>query len=185
MRGRIAIWKTEIKGAVGRDFVLNKLLDAKTITTTQIDKLPHEANQYIKTTLTKLNNEHFKEQYEKDFERLNEGKYQYELTFRARVKDTVDGAVKYHNETRHGQFKDNRLMDKIPKTKDKIIEFIIHLYYIWEDYSALDEILDDKIHEIDKTADIREMSLWDIRFGRRYCNKAFEYTRDRTSDWNE
>ena len=44
LRGRIAMWKTEIKGAVSRDFILSKLLDAKIITTTQIDKLPHEAN---------------------------------------------------------------------------------------------------------------------------------------------
>ena len=57
------MWKTEIKGAVSRDFILSTLLDAKIITTTQIDKLPHEANQYIKIALTKLNNEHFKEQY--------------------------------------------------------------------------------------------------------------------------
>ena len=64
VRGRIAIWKTEIKCAVSRDFVLKKLRGAKHITTTQIDKIPHAANQYIKTDLTKLINEHFKEQYE-------------------------------------------------------------------------------------------------------------------------
>jgi len=96
-----------------------------------------------------------------------------------RVRDTVDGAVKYHNETRHGQFKDDRPKDKIPNKK---IEFVIHLYYIWRDYSALDEILDYKIHEIDDTADIREMNLWDIQFGRRYCSKVFKCTRDRISD---
>ncbi len=181
VRERIAVWKTEIKGVVSRDFILNKLLDAKIITTAQIDKLPHEANQYIKTALTKLNNDHFKEQYGQDFERLNEGQHQYELTFKVRVRDNVDGVVKYHNETRHGQFKDDRPKDKIPKTK---IEFVIHLYYVWKDYSALDEILDYKIHEIDKTADIKDMELWDIRFGRRYCNKLFKYTTDKISDWN-
>ena len=45
VQGQTAIWKTELKGAINRDFILNKLLDAKIITTTQIDKLPHEANQ--------------------------------------------------------------------------------------------------------------------------------------------
>ena len=181
LRGQTAIWKTELKGAISRDFILNKLLDAKIITTTQIDKLPHEANLYIKTTVTKLNNLHFQRQYEKDFERLNEGKHQYELTFKVRVRDNVDGNVKYHNETKHGQFKDDRPKDKIPKTK---IDFVIHLFYIWKDYSALDEILGYDIHEIDKTADIKEMDLWDIQFGRRYCSKLLKCTRDRISDWN-
>jgi hypothetical protein len=171
-----------VKGAVGRDFILSKLVDAKIITTTQIDKLPHEANQYIKTALTKLNNTHVKQQYAKDYELLNEGTHQYELTFKVRVRSNVDGSVKYHNETRHGQFKDDRPKDKIPKTK---IEFVIQMYYIWKDYSALDEILDWEIHEIDRTADIQDMELWDLRFGRRYCNKLFKYTTDKIIDWND
>ena len=113
---------------------------------------------------------------------MNEGKHQYELTFKVRVRDDVDGAVKYHDETNHGQFKDDRPEDKVPKTK---IEFVIHLYYIWKDYSALDEILEYKIHEIDRTADIKEMDLWDIRSGRRYCSKLLKCTRDGISDWNK
>ena len=96
--------------------------------------MPHDANQYIKTALTKLNHYHFIIQYEKDFDRLNEGKHQYELTFKVRVRDTVDGAVKYHNETKHGQFKYDRPMGNIPKTK---IEFVIHLFYIWKDFSII------------------------------------------------
>ena len=52
---------------------------------------------------------------------MNEGKHQYELTFKVRVRDTVDGNVKYHNETKHGQFKDDRPKDKIPEKEDKRI----------------------------------------------------------------
>ena len=88
-----------------------------------------------------------------------------------RVRDNANGKVVYHNETRHGQFKDCIPEDKIPKTK---IEFVIQMYYIWKDYSALDEIVDYKIHQIDKTAGIAKMKLWQIGFGRKFCNKLLK-----------
>ena len=42
-----------------------------------------------------------------------------------------------------------------------------------------------EIRQVHTTAEIKDMALWDIGFGRRYCNKLFKYTTDKITDWND
>jgi hypothetical protein len=77
------------------------------------------------------------------------------------VRDNVDGGVKYHTEVRHGQFKDDHTKENIPDSK---VYLLIQMYYIWKDYNVIDEIIDWNFHEIDRTANIKDMELWDVFF---------------------
>jgi hypothetical protein len=90
--------------------------------------------------------------------------------------------VLYHNETRGAEFKDDREKDDIPERR---IHDIIHMYYIWKDYSVIDEILTYNITKMNPKANIKDMHLWNFGFGRQFCNKLFKYATDKIKDWDE
>ena len=87
-----------------------------------------------------------------------------------------------HNETRGAAFQDDRKKENIPESR---IHDIIHMYYIWKDYEVIDEILKYKITKMNKKADIKDLALWQIGFGRKFCNTLFKYTSDKITDWDE
>jgi len=170
------------KGVLTRDYVLNKLILNKIIKTADIHDLPHEANQYIKTQITRHNNANFKEDFKGFHEQLNKGKFKYNLSFTVRVRNNVDGKVVYHNEERGVEFKHNLDKDEIP---EKLIHDIVNMYYVWKDYSVIDELLKWKITKMNSKANIKSMDLWEVGFGRKFCNKLFKYTQDKIVDFDE
>ena len=104
-----------IDKTITRDFVLENLIKNKIVLNRDIHDLPHEANQFIKTQITKFNNKYFKEQMTDEFEKLNKGTYNYSLSFRVRVRKNVDGRVTYFNKDTSAEFKDDRKKEDIPK----------------------------------------------------------------------
>ena len=172
----------DIDRIIDRDFVLEKLIKNKIVLDKDIHDLPHEANQFIKNKITKHNNQHMMDEIKDEFDKLNKGKYKYSLSFQVRVRNNVGDKVKYHNEDRSGEFKDDREKKDIPESK---IMYIINLYYTWRDYSVIDEVLKHKITKMNSKADIKTMDLWDIGFGRIFYNKLFKYSRDKITDWDE
>ena len=62
-----------------------------------------------------------------EFDKLNKGKYKYSLSFQVRVRNNVGDKVKYHNEDRSGEFKDDREKKIYQKAKLCILLiYIIH-----------------------------------------------------------
>jgi hypothetical protein len=182
MRNKFNDAISEETGIITRDFILDKMIKDKIILNKDVHDLPHEANQFIKTRLTKHNRDHIMKEYGNAFEELNKGKYQYTLNFRVRVRDMSDGKVIYRMDTRAAEFKDDRKAEDIPETR---IHFIIQMYYIWKDYEAIDEIQKYKIIKMKKKTNIKNMELWHIGFGKRFCNNLFKYTDDKIKNWNE
>jgi hypothetical protein len=66
-----------------------------------------------------------------------------------------------------------------------MIHHIIQMYYVWKDYSVIDEILKYKLTKMNSEATIKSMDLWEIGFGRKFCNKLFKYTPDKIVDFDE
>ena len=66
-----------------------------------------QTNLY-KNKITKHNNQHMMDEIKDEFDKLNKGKYKYSLSFQVRVRNNVGDKVKYHNEDRSGEFKDDR-----------------------------------------------------------------------------
>ena len=172
----------DIDRIIDRDFVLEKLIKNKIVLNKDIHDLPHEANQFIKNKITKHNNQHMMDEIKDEFDKLNKGKYKYSLSFQVRVRNNVGDKVKYHNEDRSGEFKDDREKKDIPESK---IMYIINLYYTWKDYSVIDEVLKYEITKMKSKADIKTMDLWNIGFGRIFYNKLFKYSRDKITNWGE
>ena len=172
----------DIDRIIDRDFVLEKLIKNNIVLNKDIHDLPHEANQFIKNKITKHNNQHMMDEIKDEFDKLNKGKYKYSLSFQVRVRNNVGDKVKYHNEDRSGEFKDDREKKDIPESK---IMYIINFYYTWKDYSVIDEVLKYEITKMKSKADIKTMDLWDIGFGRIFYNKLFKYSRDKITNWDE
>ena len=117
----------DIDRIIDRDFVLEKLIKNKIVLNKDIHDSPHEANQFIKNKITKHNNQHMMDEIKDEFDKLNKGKYKYSLSFQVRVRNNVGDKVKYHNEDRSGEFKDDREKKIYQKAKLCILLiYIIH-----------------------------------------------------------
>jgi len=167
---------------ISRDFVMNKMKNDGIISSMVVREIPRNAYLYMLNAIFKKNATHYQMQ---DIEAiLNKGKNLYNISFRARVRYNEDGEVKFATEEKSGQFRSDKPLDKVNNWKTA--QRICHLYYFWKDYSALDEILDFKITQLNSNAKIMDMELWAFGFNnRQYSNRFFNYTKDLIINWND